>query len=57
MGWGKSPAVARPGVLAAALDVQLEVNELSNTKQLLLGFSLIKSPAPSVKTQLYVRGK
>lgn len=44
-------------MLAAALDVQLEVNELSNTKQLLLGFSLIKSPAPSVKTQLYVRGK
>lgn len=34
MGWGKSPAVAGstpvPGVLAAALDVQLGVNELSN---------------------------
>lgn len=46
----------RPGVLAAALDVQLEVNGLSNVKQALLGFSFIRSPALSVKTQLYVRG-
>lgn len=61
MGWGKSPAVAgstpRPGVLAAALDVQLEVKELSNTEQPLLEFSFIMSPALSVKPQLYVREK
>lgn len=47
----------RPGVLAAALLVHLEVNELSKTEQPLLGFSFIKSPAPSVKPQLYVREK
>lgn len=44
-------------MLAAALDVQLEVSEMSNTEQPLLGFSFIKSPTLSVKPELYVRGK
>lgn len=44
-------------MLAAALDMQLEVSELSKAKQSLLSSSFIKSPALSVKTWLYVRGK
>lgn len=55
-----SPAVAgstQARCAGAALLVHLEVNELSNTGQPLLGFSFIKSPALSVKPQLYVREK